>query len=160
MHAERAHAADEPVQHVDRGAGVAFAFGYRDAVSVTTIGAGAVTYIVGPVTGAALGAASGRELLGGRLYDYRRRAFPLRRMADTDDRLHADMLRQSQQPAQILLRSHSVAVEPVADLGPAAPQPERQGSQLDNDCGDGAVLNPDIALRAVGTDYNRQRGAF
>jgi malonate transporter MadM subunit len=40
------------------GAGVAFAFGYRDAVSVTTIGAGAVTYIVGPVTGAALGAAS------------------------------------------------------------------------------------------------------
>lgn len=40
------------------GAGVAAAFGYRDAVSITTIGAGAVTYIVGPVTGAALGAAS------------------------------------------------------------------------------------------------------
>jgi malonate transporter MadM subunit len=34
------------------------AFGYRDAVSLTTIGAGAVTYIVGPVTGAALGASS------------------------------------------------------------------------------------------------------
>jgi len=33
-------------------------FGYRDAVSLTTIGAGAVTYIVGPVTGAALGADS------------------------------------------------------------------------------------------------------
>lgn len=40
------------------GAGVAVAFGYHDAVSITTIGAGAVTYIVGPVTGAALGASS------------------------------------------------------------------------------------------------------
>ena len=40
------------------GAGVAYAFGYRDAVSITTIGAGAVTYIVGPVTGAAIGATS------------------------------------------------------------------------------------------------------
>lgn len=40
------------------GAGCALAFGYRDAVSVTTIGAGAVTYIVGPITGAALGATS------------------------------------------------------------------------------------------------------
>ena len=38
------------------GAGVARAFGYSDAVSMTTIGAGAVTYIVGPVTGAAIGA--------------------------------------------------------------------------------------------------------
>lgn len=37
---------------------VAIAFGYRDAVSIATIGAGAVTYIVGPVTGAALGATS------------------------------------------------------------------------------------------------------
>jgi hypothetical protein len=41
------------------GALIAVAFGYRDAVSVSTIGAGAATYIVGPVTGAALGAASG-----------------------------------------------------------------------------------------------------
>jgi malonate transporter MadM subunit len=40
------------------GAAVAVAFGYRDAVSITTLGAGAVTYIVGPVTGAALGASS------------------------------------------------------------------------------------------------------
>lgn len=40
------------------GAGVALAFGYTDAVSVTTIGTGAVTYIVGPVTGAAIGASS------------------------------------------------------------------------------------------------------
>src|SRR5450830_1923709 len=40
------------------GAGVAYAFGYSDAVSMTTIGAGAVTYIVGPVTGAAIGATS------------------------------------------------------------------------------------------------------
>lgn len=40
------------------GGGVAVAFGYRDAVSIATIGAGAVTYIVGPVTGAALGATS------------------------------------------------------------------------------------------------------
>ncbi|MBW8900850.1 MAG: malonate transporter subunit MadM, partial [Massilia sp.] len=40
------------------GASVAWAFGYRDAVSMTTIGAGAVTYIVGPVTGAAIGASS------------------------------------------------------------------------------------------------------
>lgn len=38
------------------GASVAYAFGYRDAVSLTTIGA--VTYIVGPVTGAAIGASS------------------------------------------------------------------------------------------------------
>lgn len=37
---------------------VAYAFGYNDAVSLTTIGAGAITYIVGPVTGAALGADS------------------------------------------------------------------------------------------------------
>lgn len=40
------------------GAAVALAFGYSDAVSMTTIGAGAATYIVGPVTGAALGASS------------------------------------------------------------------------------------------------------
>ncbi|KIU52430.1 malonate transporter [Pseudomonas putida] len=40
------------------GACVAWAFGYRDAVSISTIGAGAVTYIVGPVTGAAIGASS------------------------------------------------------------------------------------------------------
>lgn len=40
------------------GAVVAYAFGYRDAVSITTIGAGAATYIVGPVTGGALGASS------------------------------------------------------------------------------------------------------
>lgn len=40
------------------GAIVAYAFGYRDAVSMTTIGGGAATYIVGPVTGTALGAAS------------------------------------------------------------------------------------------------------
>jgi len=37
---------------------LAWVFGYRDAVSMTTIGAGAVTYIVGPVTGAAIGASS------------------------------------------------------------------------------------------------------
>ncbi len=40
------------------GVCVARAFGYTDAVSMTTIGAGAVTYIVGPVTGAAIGASS------------------------------------------------------------------------------------------------------
>ncbi len=40
------------------GAGVAYGFGYRDAVSLTTIGGGAATYIVGPVTGNALGASS------------------------------------------------------------------------------------------------------
>lgn len=40
------------------GAIVAVAFGYRDAVAITTIGAGAVTYIVGPITGAAIGASS------------------------------------------------------------------------------------------------------
>lgn len=37
---------------------VAVAFGYTDAVALTTIGAGAATYIVGPVTGTALGASS------------------------------------------------------------------------------------------------------
>ncbi|MFK5920616.1 MAG: malonate transporter subunit MadM [Verrucomicrobiota bacterium] len=40
------------------GGCVAWAFGYRDAISITTIGAGAATYIVGPVTGGALGASS------------------------------------------------------------------------------------------------------
>lgn len=40
------------------GAAIAFLFGYADAVSMTTIGAGAATYIVGPVTGAAIGASS------------------------------------------------------------------------------------------------------
>lgn len=40
------------------GASVAGAYGYTDAVSMTTIGAGAITYIVGPVTGSALGASS------------------------------------------------------------------------------------------------------
>lgn len=40
------------------GVAIALAFGYSDVISLTTIGAGAVTYIVGPVTGAALGASS------------------------------------------------------------------------------------------------------
>ncbi|WP_321345221.1 malonate transporter subunit MadM [Breoghania sp.] len=40
------------------GALAAYAAGYRDAVSLTTIGAGAATFAVGPVTGAALGATS------------------------------------------------------------------------------------------------------
>jgi len=40
------------------GAAVAYAFGYTDTVSMTTIGAGAATYIVGPVTGTAIGAGS------------------------------------------------------------------------------------------------------
>lgn len=40
------------------GVTVALGMGYSDAVSLTTIGAGACTYIVGPVTGAALGASS------------------------------------------------------------------------------------------------------
>lgn len=40
------------------GGAVAWAFGYRDAASITTLGAGAATYIVGPVTGAAVKASS------------------------------------------------------------------------------------------------------
>lgn len=40
------------------GALIAFFMGYSDAVSMTTIAAGACTYIVGPVTGTALGASS------------------------------------------------------------------------------------------------------
>ncbi|WP_339865551.1 malonate transporter subunit MadM [uncultured Algoriphagus sp.] len=40
------------------GVAMAWLWGYRDAVSLATIGAGACTYIVGPVTGAALGASS------------------------------------------------------------------------------------------------------
>jgi len=40
------------------GVSVARAFGYTDPVTLTTIGAGAVTYIVGPITGAAIGATS------------------------------------------------------------------------------------------------------
>ena len=41
------------------GAIVAVSFGYTDPVAISTIGAGAATYIVGPVTGTALGADSG-----------------------------------------------------------------------------------------------------
>lgn len=37
---------------------VAVSFGYTDAIAISTIGAGAATYIVGPVTGTALGADS------------------------------------------------------------------------------------------------------
>jgi malonate transporter MadM subunit len=37
---------------------VAYAYGLRDPVTLTTIGAGAITYIVGPITGAAIGASS------------------------------------------------------------------------------------------------------
>ncbi|MCW2286667.1 malonate transporter MadM subunit [Rhodoblastus acidophilus] len=40
------------------GVGVAYAYGHRDAVTLTTIGTGAITYIVGPITGAAIGASS------------------------------------------------------------------------------------------------------
>ncbi|MBT2698432.1 malonate transporter subunit MadM [Bacillus sp. ISL-40] len=40
------------------GVCIALAFGYKDAVSLTTIGAGTATYIVGPVTGTAIGASS------------------------------------------------------------------------------------------------------
>jgi malonate transporter MadM subunit len=40
------------------GAIVAVGFGYTDPVAISTIGAGAATYIVGPVTGTALGAGS------------------------------------------------------------------------------------------------------
>lgn len=40
------------------GAAVAYALGFKDAESITTIGAGACTYIVGPITGSALGASS------------------------------------------------------------------------------------------------------
>lgn len=40
------------------GALIAVGFGYRDPVAISTIGGGAATYIVGPVTGAALGASS------------------------------------------------------------------------------------------------------
>jgi malonate transporter MadM subunit len=40
------------------GAVVAVMFGYTDPVAISTIGAGAATYIVGPVTGTALGASS------------------------------------------------------------------------------------------------------
>ena len=40
------------------GATIAALMGFGDAVSITTIGAGACTYIVGPVTGGALGASS------------------------------------------------------------------------------------------------------
>ena len=40
------------------GVALAYAFGYTDTVSLATIGAGAITFIVGPVTGAALGASS------------------------------------------------------------------------------------------------------
>jgi malonate transporter MadM subunit len=37
---------------------IAYVLGYRDAESLVTIGAGACTYIVGPVTGSAVGASS------------------------------------------------------------------------------------------------------
>lgn len=40
------------------GGAIAVVFGYRDAPSITTIGAGAATYIVGPITGTAVHASS------------------------------------------------------------------------------------------------------
>lgn len=40
------------------GAGIAIGMGYHDAASITTIGAGACTFVVGPVTGTAVGATS------------------------------------------------------------------------------------------------------
>lgn len=40
------------------GAVIALAMGYHDAASITTIGAGACTFVVGPVTGTAVGASS------------------------------------------------------------------------------------------------------
>ena len=40
------------------GATVAFFMGFKDPVDITTIGAGAVTFIVGPVTGTTIGASS------------------------------------------------------------------------------------------------------
>lgn len=40
------------------GAVIAYIFGYRDVVSLSTIAAGAVTFVVGPVTGQTLGADS------------------------------------------------------------------------------------------------------
>lgn len=40
------------------GATIAYMYGYTDAISMATIGAGAVTFIVGPVTGAALHAST------------------------------------------------------------------------------------------------------
>ncbi len=40
------------------GVAIGRIWGYTDAISLTTLGAGACTYIVGPVTGAALGASS------------------------------------------------------------------------------------------------------
>lgn len=40
------------------GAAIAAVMGYHDAQSITTIGAGACTFVVGPVTGAAVGASS------------------------------------------------------------------------------------------------------
>ena len=40
------------------GGGIGYAMGYSDAKSFATIGAGACTFIVGPVTGSALGATS------------------------------------------------------------------------------------------------------
>ena len=40
------------------GSIIAIAFGYTDPKAITTIGAGACTFIVGPITGAAIGAES------------------------------------------------------------------------------------------------------
>lgn len=40
------------------GGSIAYLMGFQDAKSITTIGAGACTFIVGPVTGAAVGASS------------------------------------------------------------------------------------------------------
>lgn len=46
------------------GVCVALAFGYTDPISLATIGAGTVTFIVGPVTGAAIGADSAVIAIG------------------------------------------------------------------------------------------------
>ena len=46
---------------------VAYAFGYRDTISIITIAAGVCTFVVGPVTGAAVGSCSEVFAIG---YDY------------------------------------------------------------------------------------------
>ena len=40
------------------GVALGWAWGFRDPIALTTIGAGACTYIIGPITGAALGAST------------------------------------------------------------------------------------------------------
>src|SRR6266702_3412181 len=90
----------------------------------------------------------------------RHRLFLLVRMPDSQYAFNPHLLRKSQQLLNIALCRYVMIVPAAADLRPAAAKSHRQGRKLDNDCGDGTVLNPHIRSGAVRTYHDRQRSVF